>query len=307
MDPIPAELVVGAHPSRRLAAAGISSTELRGALWDQVLPGRWAFAATDARHPRQRALVAASVVPPDGAVGGWAAAHLLGARALDGSTPDPDVDQPVLLCLQRRAQRPWWPGIRPFRSDLAPGDVVEVDGAQVTSPVRTAFDLARLAPSLVEAVVALDAVLAALDVDLRAIEAYARARPRWRGRPRARAALDLADGRSASPQETRLRMLWVLEAGLPRPEPNQAVRDRRGHLLGEVDLLDVETGLVAEYDGAHHASADQPGRRRRPPREARAARPARRPRGRRGPHPLPAADGPAPARGVPARQREGPG
>lgn len=257
MDEIPPRLLAGAHSSRRLAAAGIGPGELRGALWDQVLPGRWTFAATDPRHPRQRALVAAAVVPADGAVGGWAAAYLLGARSLDGSTPDADVDLPVLVCMQRRSQRPWWSGIRPFRSDLEADDVVIADGARVTSPVRTAFDLARLAPRLTEAVVALDAMAAEIGVDLRAVEAYARARPRWRGRPLARTALGLADCRSRSPQESRLRMLWVLDAGLPRPQPNQAVHDRRGQLLGEVDLFDVDSGLVAEYDGAHHADADQ--------------------------------------------------
>jgi len=257
VDEIPSGLLAGAHTSRRWAAAGVAPAELRGAVWDQALPGRYAFAATDPRHPRHRALVAAAVVPSDGAVGGWAAAYLLGARALDGSTPDSDVDQPVLVCLQRRSQRPWWPGIRPFRSDLEAADVVAADGAPVTSPVRTAFDLARLAPSLTEAVVALDALVADLGVDLRAVEAYTRARPRWRGRPRVRRALQLADGRSRSPQESRLRMLWVLDAGLPRPLPNQEVHDRRGHLLAEVDLLDAESGLVAEYDGAHHAAADQ--------------------------------------------------
>ena len=229
--------------------------ELQGPLWHQVLPQRYAWAATDLSHPRQRALVAASLVPDDGAVGGWAAAFLLGARQLDGSTPDPSAFEPVLVCLQRRSQRRWWPGIRPFRSDLDESDVVEAQGVRVTSPLRTAFDLGRLATSLTESVVVLDAVAHDLGVRLDDVSAYADERRRWRGIPRLRAALRWADARAASPQESRFRMLWVLDAGLPRPLCNWPVLDLDGRLLGIVDLLDVEAGLVGEYDGADHAGA----------------------------------------------------
>ena len=46
--------------------------------------------------------------------------------------------------------------------------------------------------------------------------------------------------------------MWTLDAGLPRPLVNQPVFDRRGRLLGYPDLLDVEAGLVGEYDGEDH-------------------------------------------------------
>ncbi len=46
--------------------------------------------------------------------------------------------------------------------------------------------------------------------------------------------------------------MWVMEAGLPRPEVNINVYGDTGHLLAIPDLLDVESGLVAEYDGADH-------------------------------------------------------
>jgi very-short-patch-repair endonuclease len=35
------------------------------------------------------------------------------------------------------------------------------------------------------------------------------------------------------------------------------VTDRDGTFLAEVDLLDPQAGLAGEYDGAHHAAADQ--------------------------------------------------
>lgn len=259
MDEIPARLLAGAHTAAALGRAGCTRSDLASPLWHQALPGRWAWTATDARHPRQRALVAASALPDDGALGGWAAAYLLGARDLDGSTADPERFDPVLLCLQRPRQRRWWPGVRPFRSDLDPGDVVERDGVAVTSALRTAFDLGRLAPSLTEAVVALDVVVRDLAVDPVQLASYAWERPGRRGLPQLRQALGLVDPRSRSPQESRTRMLWVLEGGLPAPKVNWPVLDLDGRLLGEVDLLDADAGLVVEYDGAHHADADQRG------------------------------------------------
>lgn len=255
MRDLPERLLAGAHTSADLALAGVTSEELKGPLWRQVLPQLYAWAATDPHHPRHRALVVASVVPDDGAVGGWAAAYLLGAGQLDGSTPDADIFEPVLVCLQRRSQRPWWPGIRPFRSDLDPSDVVEVEGVRLTSALRTAFDLGRLASSVTEAVVCLDVVVRDLGVRTDELLAYAEERPRWRGVQRLRRAVPLVDPRAKSPQESRFRMLWVLDAGLPRPLCNWPVLDLDGHLLGEVDLLGVAAGLVGEYDGADHSGA----------------------------------------------------
>jgi hypothetical protein len=77
------------------------------------------------------------------------------------------------------------------------------------------------------------------------------------GVPQVRAALVLADEDSASPPETRLRMVWQLDAGLPRPLVNQPVFDRDGRLVGYPDLLDVEAGLAIEYDGEDHRRASR--------------------------------------------------
>ena len=257
MDELDEALVVGAHRRGVLLAGGVSVGELRSRMWTQVHPRRYAWAVTDAQHPRQRAMVAASVVPDDGALGGWAAAFLLGVRQLDGSTPDPDVFAPALLCMPRVRRRPWWGGVRPFRSDLDACDVVHVSGTRVTSPLRTAFDLARRAPSLEKAVVLLDVVARDLGVDPGDVLAYARERKRWHGTPRARAAAGLADPRSASPQETRFRMLWMLAAELPWPVCNWPVEDDAGNMLGVVDLLDTEAAMSGEYDGADHAAPER--------------------------------------------------
>ncbi len=81
---------------------------------------------------------------------------------------------------------------------------------------------------------------------------YLAGRAGQRGRPLALRALDLADERSRSPAESRLRLIWVLDARLPRPFCNRPVYSLDGRLLGVPDLLDVEVGVVWEYDGADH-------------------------------------------------------
>lgn len=66
----------------------------------------------------------------------------------------------------------------------------------------------------------------------------------------------LADPRAASFPESRLRYVWVVEAGLPVPLVNVTLTDTDGHRLGDPDLLDIEAALVGEYDGAHHRALD---------------------------------------------------
>lgn len=68
-------------------------------------------------------------------------------------------------------------------------------------------------------------------------------------------ALDLADEKSKSPNETRLRLIWVLDAGLAHPLVNRPVFDLSGRLLGVPDLFDPGPGLVGEFDGADHRTA----------------------------------------------------
>jgi len=79
--------------------------------------------------------------------------------------------------------------------------------------------------------------------------------PRGLVRPSGLDPLGLASERSRSPNESRTRLIWEVDAGLPRPLVNQHVWDLHGNLLGIADLLDVEAGLVGEFDGADHRAA----------------------------------------------------
>jgi hypothetical protein len=140
---------------------------------------------------------------------------------------------------------------------LAADDTVLVDGIRITTPVRTAFDAARTAPSLGDAVVALDMLARGHPDFLNELAAYTAQRRGWAGVPLVRRSVRLASARSRSPGETRLRVFWLVDCGLPPPEVNALVHREDGELLGMVDLLEPVTGTVGEYDGAHHLGVHQ--------------------------------------------------
>lgn len=163
---------------------------------------------------------------------------------------------------QVRAPRPCHlrarPGVVVLRSDLAVR-TTRIRGLLCVSVECALLDTMRLSADLREAVVAVDMTVAAgLTTPGRVHQEVASGR--WSGVPgvpQVRAALSLASPHSASPPETLLRLVWKLDAGLPDPLVNQPVYDRAGRLLGYPDLLDPEAGLVAEYDGLEHRSAQR--------------------------------------------------
>ena len=148
-------------------------------------------------------------------------------------------------------------GIRICQERLNPRDLTEHDGLRITTPVRSLCFECRYADSVREAVVAIDMVAYDDLVSIDELTAYALAHPGWTGIPRCRDAILLADENSWSPWETRMRLIWMLDAGLPRPLCNTPVFDRSGTHIGTPDLLDVEAGVVGEYDGALHLERAQ--------------------------------------------------
>jgi hypothetical protein len=134
------------------------------------------------------------------------------------------------------------------------GDVVEVEGLRVTSPLRTACDLGRVQWA--------DTAIAALDAMLR-LGAFTKEEllaevKRFRGMrwvTTLRGIAPLADGRSESPGESVLR-LRCIECGL-KVEPQVEVWFG-GFLIARLDLASVELLLAVEYDGAEwHTSPEQ--------------------------------------------------
>jgi hypothetical protein len=162
------------------------------------------------------------------------------------------LDQPVeaTAAFGLRSQ----PGLRVARSCLGPVDLARRGGLPVTSPLRTAFDLART-PDLTAAVIGLDALLFRRVVKVDALRGYLEAHARWTGVRAAAAALDLARTDVESPMETRLRLAIVL-AGLPEPVVQYDVLTPGGRFVARLDLAYPKQRVGLEYDGDHHRDRD---------------------------------------------------
>jgi len=119
---------------------------------------------------------------------------------LDGRGPLGIAAEPVLLCLPRRLRIRRGPSVRPFRSELEDAEITEVDGIRVTSPCRTAFDIARLG-SLTEGVIAIDYLARGRPEFLGLLADYALGRRRLQGAGKVLTAVSLATPRSRSAGE----------------------------------------------------------------------------------------------------------
>jgi hypothetical protein len=143
------------------------------------------------------------------------------------------------------------------REGLPPSDRIRVAAIGCTAPTRAVFDEIRMRGSVRDGVVVADMACAAGLLTADELTAYVATKQSWTGVPLARLVVALAVDHSRSPMETRLRLIWVIDAGLAPPLCNRAIFDLRGRLLGYPDLLDEEAGLVVEFDGAHHRTAEQ--------------------------------------------------
>jgi very-short-patch-repair endonuclease len=83
------------------------------------------------------------------------------------------------------------------------------------------------------------------------LEAAIAARGGTRNVARLRRMVGLVEPASVSPMETRLRLQLVL-AGLPRPQVQVDLHDRRGRFIGRADLYYPSHRLWIEYDGGTH-------------------------------------------------------
>jgi hypothetical protein len=218
-------------------------------LLDQAL-----LASGDARV---RLAAAQRLVPCDVPLGGWAALAWMGVTALDGRTgPGGLTLLPVPVCIGPTGRLRPRPGLAIDRSTLLAVDIIEHNGALVTTAERSCLDVMRLCGAEEGLVVADAAIRAGLTTRQQLSEALDRMIG-LKGVPQARIAVPLVDGRAESAPESRLRYVWVVEAGLPVPLVNPVIEDLDGHFVARVDLLDPEAATVGEYDGAHHRDLQQ--------------------------------------------------
>lgn len=248
--PPPADLVppVPVDPSGR---DGPTKGQARGPRWRRSSPGLYVPSKT-AQTLEQRILEEAQRLPAGGAVSGWAALRLFGGNMFDGLDTDGRTELPIPLVAPRH--RDFRPGRRSrrHRESLEPDEVTQRHGIATTTAERALFDGMHWAVDLREAVAVADMAFAAQLTTPAAILDWLDERPGRRGITRVRRALAYAVTRSRTPAETRLRLIWEIDAGLPRPLCNWPVADEHGVRIGRPDLLSQELGVVGEFDGRDH-------------------------------------------------------
>lgn len=221
--------------------------------WVRTSRGLYVPSYVDRSVPEQRILEQSARAPAHAVVTGWAACRLHGGGFLDGLTADLRT-LPVPVNVGPRGFLAADADVSICYGRLMPGDHAVRMGIPTVVVTRATFDAMRLTGEVREAVVVLDMMAAAGRVSVRLMVRYANPRATAR-EPFLQEAIGLASEHSKSPMETRLRLIWLLDAELPSPYVNCDILDLDGHLLGEVDLLHPESGTAVEFDGAEHRRA----------------------------------------------------
>jgi hypothetical protein len=176
-----------------------------------------------------------------GVLAGLAAAALHGSKWVDD-------DEPVEL-IWRNPHPP--AGVITRNQRLDRDEIGHVARLSVTTPARTAYDLARQLPRG-KAVARLDALMRATPYSVEDVLLLAKRYPGARGLRRLRVAMPLVDGGSASPKETWLRLLLV-DARLPLPVTQIPVNEN-WRLVAVLDMGWEKYKVAVEYDGDQHRS-----------------------------------------------------
>lgn len=194
---------------------------------------------------------------PESVVGSGSAARALGIQGL------PERMEAAELVLPPGRARRSAQGLRLHYWPLAAAESTRLGRLPLTTPARTLADTLLQLPGQggsehsMQGLSVLDSALRMRLVSPAELASVART---VRGRPGASAALrllPLADGRSASPAASRIRML-CLDAGLPPDQLAHRVRDRAGRCRATVDLAWTEglsRPLFVQVDGLGPATA----------------------------------------------------
>lgn len=226
-----------------------------GPRWRRVSVGYYLPVDVDRSVPEQRILEESVRLADGGAVTAWGSLRMHGGNFFDGLHTDGVTERPVPLAVGPLHQLQPQDPIFISRERLLHSEIEVIAGIPCTVVLRALFDEMRFASDVREAVVAMDMAAAAELASVRQMRDYVGERRGWKGVGQVRAALDLASEDSRSPNESRMRLVWVCDAGHPSPLCNRPVFDLEGKLIGYPDLLDAEAGVVGEYDGADHRAA----------------------------------------------------
>jgi len=204
-----------------------------------------------------RAAALALAVAPGHVIVDRAAAWLHGVDTY--SRTETELGAPIETCALRGRHPSHRPGADGRTRDLSAADIMTIAGLRVTTPERTALDLAcHLRRREAYAAVCMLARVHGLSPGL-----LAAMLPRYAGRRgvvQARELVGLMDPRFESEREAWV-FLAIHDAGLPHPEPQVWV-DRDGVPTYRLDLAYPAHHVYVEYDGAD-AHDRKPGQRER--------------------------------------------
>lgn len=237
----PPELTRGLFTLNDARNAGLTRRQLQSTAWRRV----WARIYVSAKFDDTPELTLAAVrmsLPFAAVFSGPTAAWLHGLDLPPTNPVEATVPANVGASVRQ--------GLRLRRVHVDSMEVVERHGLRTTTIIRTLFDLANQL-STVEAVVAADTAIRLELLTLEQLQAHATNKAGSKGIVRFRKVVDLADPKSESPMETRLRLHLVLN-GVPRPESQVDLHDGNGVFLGRVDLYYPGQRLAIEYDGQFH-------------------------------------------------------
>lgn len=235
--------------------AGVSRKRQRGPDWAHPYWGITRPSWADAAPELLRIGDAVALLTDNCALGGWASLRVQGNTWFDGIARGADWRDILIHCGVGSQLRPR-PGIHPFEGLLFEDELISLEHYDVSTMARAVYDEMRIAHGLRNAVVALDMGISTTagtpHTTWAQVARVVNSHHKTRGLVQARKALALASSRSASPWETKTRLIAQLDAGLGHLMVNAPVFDRFDRLLGIADLLDPVTGLVIESDGSDH-------------------------------------------------------
>jgi hypothetical protein len=190
-----------------------------------------------------RARLLGLVTPADAVLADRTAAWVRGCDLSDFNAPTPTAPIDTLVARGRSPIRR--PGVRSRSAELPAGDVEPIEGVLVTTPARTAADLARLAREG-WGLAAVDSFLRSGTTTREAIAEILARYPGDRGVARGRDNAEWGDAGAESVMESwsRWRLLIV---GLPRPRTQVPLMTAAGPVRIDMGYEDLQTGV--EYDG----------------------------------------------------------
>lgn len=191
-----------------------------------------------------RVAAARLVLGTEGFLCGLTAAWVYGAEAQDDRAQLVWIGRPTGSWRKARS------GCLVRQITVAPSDLITVEGALITTPLRTAFDCARWL-TRTEAVVVADAMAREHFVDGCHLAAYVEAHRGLRGVRNAAHVATMVDALSESPMESRMRVLLV-SSGFEGHVLQHEIRDGHGRFVARVDLAYPERRIAVEYDGSFH-------------------------------------------------------